>query len=151
MSKHDDSNPYAAPRSSVGSVSGFSEDDEVAQRIRQSLSATRRWLWVVSAFGFLVSGVEMLCCLAMVATSVGDWTSDLVSLLIFYGAWIPLGLVPSIFLVTCALRIGRYLQDGSSETLLSVLHAQESVWRAIGVMLLLGVFVPPLLWALLFF
>ncbi len=133
------SNPYAAPRSSVGSVGGGGISEEILSSLRQ----TKPWVRLFSALGFISIIFMVLGSLGMIIgglmLSGGSEDGGPAVMVMLAGGIVYLlfGLLyffPTLYLWQYASAIARVLSSNDMEDLEDALYRQKAFWKFIGIM-----------------
>jgi len=125
-----DVNPYQSPSTPVSQWEGQSPVESAFSDSTHALAQTKPWVRLISVLGFLFSGLMLFAFLAVLGFA-GPGGIMVVAILPFVVLFY---FIPSLLLWNYASRIGQYLNDGSSHSLVSAVSAQKSFWKYIGIM-----------------
>ena len=107
--------------------------------IARILTDTQPWARTMGILGFVTVGFMILGGLAAGVVGVATGNLQSVMLMIFYPALGILYIVPSMYLLRYANRIGDFVAQGHVSQLESALDAQRAFWKFVGILTIISI------------
>jgi|SRR5688572_29985705 hypothetical protein len=107
--------------------------------VARILKETQPWARTMGILGFISVAVMILGGLAAGLVGVATGNLESVTLMILYPALGIMYVVPSMYLMRYANRIGEFVAQGHVSQLESALDAQRSFWRFVGIITIVSI------------